>query len=194
MGGNVNCFSNISYIYNLVIMKKVLLLLGVVLMSSTYYISPREKLVDVPMKEVTIEVETPTLDLQPIDLRNLDELVEALIWVESRGKEDAYCKREDAVGVLQIRPIMVKEVNRILRLQGSTNIYTLEDRWERGKSIEMFKVIASYYHETSSYEKIARCWNGGPKGLQKKQTEKYWRKVQKRLNKNENSTNRESQV
>ena len=87
---------------------------------------------------------------------------------------------------------MVKEVNRILRLQKSSYIFTLEDRWSKEKSIQMFNVVANYYHETSSYEKIARCWNGGPKGLQKKQTEKYWSKVQKRLYKDENSLNRKS--
>lgn len=174
-------------------MRKLLLLPLIVLTSSTYYIPPKVELVNVPTKEVSIEVEveTPILKItQPS--RDLTPLVNALMWVESRCDTSAYCKREDAVGVLQIRPIMVKEVNRILRLQKSSHIFTLEDRWSREKSIEMFNVVASYYHETSSYEKIARCWNGGPKGLQKKQTQKYWRKVQKRLNKNENSTNRQS--
>jgi len=173
-------------------MRKLLLLSAVILTSSTYLIPSRESMVEITPKEVSIEIEPVQLELAPVSLRNLNELVEALMWVESRCDTSAYCKREDAVGVLQIRPIMVKEVNRILRLKGSTNIYTLEDRWYKDKSIEMFNVVANYYHETSSYEKIARCWNGGPKGLQKKQTEKYWRKVQKRLNQNENSTNRKS--
>ena len=150
-------------------------------------------MVDVPIKEVTLEIEVPTPELKMVTpTRDLTSLIAALMWVESRCDTSAYCKREDAVGVLQIRPIMVKEVNRILRLQGSSHIFTLEDRWSKDKSIDMFNVVANYYHETSSYEKIARCWNGGPKGLQKKQTEKYWRKVQKRLNQNENSTNRKS--
>ena len=33
-------------------------------------------------------------------------------------------------------------------------------------------------------EEIARCWNGGPRGLKNKRTEKYWIKVQKQLNEN----------
>ena len=176
-------------------MRKLSLLTLILLTSSTYYVPPKVEIVEIPTKEVTFEVESEVeLELAPVELRNLDELVEALIWVESRGNDSAFHKGENAVGCLQIRPIMVKEVNRVLDLQGSDNIYTLEDRWSRTKSIEMFNVIADYYHETSSYEKIARCWNGGPKGLQKKQTKKYWRKVQKRLNDNENSTNRESEV
>lgn len=172
-------------------MRKVLPLLLLTLTASTTSMPPRaERLISVQPKTITtIPTKVPELKIVE-QQRDLTPLVEALIWVESRGKEDAYCKREDAVGVLQIRPIMVKEVNRILRLIGSSNIYTLEDRWNREKSIEMFNVVASYYHETSSYEKIARCWNGGPKGLQKKQTQKYWRKVQKRLHKDESSSDR----
>jgi len=176
-------------------MRKLSLLTLILLTSSTYYVPPKVEIIEIPTKEVTFEVESEVeLELAPVELRNLDELVEALIWVESRGNDSAFHRGENAVGCLQIRPIMVKEVNRVLDLQGSGNIYTLEDRWSRTKSIEMFNVIANYYHETSSYEKIARCWNGGPKGLQKKQTKKYWRKVQKRLKYNENSTDRESEV
>ena len=176
-------------------MRKLILLSLVVLTSSTYFVPPKVELVKVPTKDVELTIETPMPELKLVTTkRDLTPLVNALMWVESRCDSSAYCKREDAVGVLQIRPIMVKEVNRVLRLQGSSYIYTLEDRWSKDKSIEMFNVIANYYHETSSYEKIARCWNGGPKGLQKKQTKKYWRKVQKRLNYNENSTDRESEV
>ena len=54
----------------------------------------------------------------------------------------------------------------------------------------MFYVFVDYYHKDSSYEEIARCWNGGPKGLQKKQTKRYWKKVQNTLNKNEDSSYR----
>jgi hypothetical protein len=176
-------------------MRKLILLSMVALTSSTYIKLPKQDLIEVPSKEVTLEIETPKPELNLVTIkRDLTPLVNALMWVESRCDTSAYCKREDAVGVLQIRPIMVKEVNRVLGLQGSSHIYTLEDRWSEDKSIEMFNVIANYYHETSSYEKIARCWNGGPKGLQKKQTQKYWRKVQKRLKYNENSTDRESEV
>ena len=148
------------------------------------------KLEPKPIKELVVEPEVSV----KIPTRDISDLVDAMIWVESRGKEDAYARGENAVGVLQIRPIMVNEVNRLLNKQKSDKFYTLDDRWSEEKSIEMFYVIYDYYHKTSSYEKIARCWNGGPKGLQKKQTKKYWRKVQKRLYKNENSSDWESEV
>ncbi len=105
-----------------------------------------------------------------------DNLLAAVIHVESRGDVNAHNVAENAVGVLQIRPIMVKEVNRILRFDK----YTLQDRWDKQKSIEMFNVIR---HNTPNptNEKIARNWNGGPNGYRKQSTLKYWQKVQKQL-------------
>ena len=176
-------------------MRVLYFILAIILTSSVSKPVEQQTIIEIPTKEVVLEIPTPKVELKITKpTRDLTPLIEALIWVESRGKENAYCKREDAVGVLQIRPIMLKEVNRVLSMNGSDLVYTLEDRWDREKSIEMFEIIANHYHETSSYEKIARCWNGGPKGLQKKQTKKYWRKVQKRLHKNENSSNWEPEV
>ena len=105
-----------------------------------------------------------------------DDLVNAIIHVESRGDTLAHNIKENAVGVLQIRPIMVKEVNRILRFDK----YTLQDRWDKQKSIEMFNVIRQNTPNPTN-EKIARNWNGGPNGYRKKSTLKYWQKVQQQL-------------
>ena len=106
-------------------------------------------------------------------------LVDALILVESAGNEHAFNKKENAVGCLQIRPVMVREVNRILRNKKSSTRYTKKDRWDCGKSKEMFYIWRSYHHEVSNDEIIARNWNGGPKGYKKQSTEHYWNKVQK---------------
>ena len=105
-----------------------------------------------------------------------DNLVNAIIHVESRGDVNAHNVSEDAVGVLQIRPIMVKEVNRVLGFDK----YTLQDRWDKKKSIEMFNVIR-YNTPNPTNEKIARNWNGGPNGYKKKSTLKYWQKVKQQL-------------
>jgi hypothetical protein len=71
-----------------------------------------------------------------------DSFVAAVIQVESRGNDNAYCRKEDAVGCLQIRPIMVREVNRILKLNNIQMRYTLNDRWSRVRSLEMFEIMA----------------------------------------------------
>ena len=106
-----------------------------------------------------------------------EKLIQAMIQVESRDNDSAFCARENAAGCLQIRPIMVKEVNRILKRTGSNAMYTLADRWSRKKSLEMFYVWRNYHHKTSSAEKTARNWNGGPNGYRIAATQHYWNKV-----------------
>ena len=118
-----------------------------------------------------------TIPPQPLLQPPTMALVDALILVESCGNPNAYCKREEAVGCLQIRPIMLREVNRILRKQGLKRRFSLEDRWNCGSSKEIFYIWKRWHHKNSSEEKIARCWNGGPRGWKKKATQKYWAKV-----------------
>ena len=108
-------------------------------------------------------------------------LVDAIIYVESRNNPSAWNKREDACGVLQIRPIMINDVNRILSKKNTPKVYTLNDRWNKTKSIEIFYIIQEYYSPNGTPERIARVWNGGPNGYKKPQTLAYWHKVKKQL-------------
>ena len=108
---------------------------------------------------------------QPIAI---DTLLNAVMAVESNFDTMAYNAKENAVGVLQIRPIMVREVNRLL----GKDKYTLKDRWSKAKSIEMFNVIRSHLKGASD-EQIARTWNGGYNGHNIPQTMQYWIKVRK---------------
>tara|TARA_R110001599_G_scaffold67850_1_gene191291 strand:+ start:2203 stop:2691 length:489 start_codon:yes stop_codon:yes gene_type:complete len=110
-------------------------------------------------------------------------MVKALIMVESSGNDKAYCASEDAVGCLQIRRTMVRDVNRILKRNGSPIRFKYKDRWVRSKSIEMFDIYCAHYN-LSSPEYQARCWNGGPKGYNKTSTKKYWAKVKAYLKSN----------
>lgn len=124
--------------------------------------------------------------LEQDTVQAIDTLVTALIYVESRGNENAVGDRHlgsPSVGVLQIRPIMVREVNRILKKQKSDKRFKLEDRFSRERSIEMFRIWQSYHLPNSSDEVIARCWNGGPKGWKRRSTLHYWNKVRKEISK-----------
>tara|TARA_R110001592_G_scaffold114391_1_gene314182 strand:+ start:1408 stop:1911 length:504 start_codon:yes stop_codon:yes gene_type:complete len=117
-----------------------------------------------------------------VDTIKRDILLEAIIVVESNGNDSCIGDRNlgrPSVGCLQIRPIMVREVNRLLRKQKIKKKYTLNDRYSRKKSIEMFYIWKDYHHSEDSDEVIARCWNGGPKGWKKKSTIYYWTKVVK---------------
>jgi hypothetical protein len=137
----------------------------------------------IPVKD-TLQIQP--LPLQPTVLKTM-ALVDAMILVESMGDDSAYCKSEEAVGCLQIRPIMVREVNRLLKRFGSEERFSLTDRWSREKSIDIFDTWRLISHPDDSDEVIARCWNGGPRGWKKKATNHYWDKVTSYLYENEKS-------
>jgi len=101
-----------------------------------------------------------------------DPLIAAIIQVESGGDTLAYNSKEDAVGCLQIRPIMVREVNRLL----GKDSFKLKDRWSKAKSIQMFNILRSHLKGATD-EEIARTWNGGYNGKNIPQTLQYWIKV-----------------
>jgi uncharacterized FlaG/YvyC family protein len=111
---------------------------------------------------------------------NTTHLLSAIIHVESSNNDSAYNVSEDAVGCLQIRKCMVDDVNRILRRQKSDLRFSYDDRWLRDKSIKIFDIYCKHYGLTTA-EEIARCWNGGPRGMNKPLTATYWRKVQENL-------------
>jgi hypothetical protein len=110
-----------------------------------YVQAPSEGFIPIPLPVKQIEVEVIQ---QP-------DIVKALIQIESSGRDNAHNISEDAVGCLQIRPIMVREVNRILRKQGGTFRFELEDRWDREKSIEMFHIWKEHHHPDSDDETIS---------------------------------------
>jgi len=103
-----------------------------------------------------------------------DTLIAAIIQVESGGDTLAYNSKEDAVGCLQIRPIMVREINRLL----GKDSFKLKDRWSKAKSIQMFNILRSHLKGASD-EQIARTWNGGYNGKNIPETLQYWIKVKK---------------
>jgi hypothetical protein len=106
-----------------------------------------------------VETEQPTEAVSQTD--NWDKFIEAVIWKESEGKEDAIGDSGKAVGVLQIHPIMVREANRILAMKDKSkeNYYNYDDRYSREKSIEMFKVVQDYHNKNHDFDKALEIWN-----------------------------------
>jgi soluble lytic murein transglycosylase-like protein len=88
-------------------------------------------------------------------------LLPILAAVESGNNPNAIGDNSRAVGILQIWPIMVKDVNRI-----SGKAYTLQDRRSKAKSYEMATIYLKHYGKPNA-EYLARAWNGGPKGNKK---------------------------
>ena len=107
-------------------------------------------------------------------------LISSIISVESGSNDSAYRASEGAVGCLQIRKTMVNDINRILKIKNTTLRFTYNDRWLRHKSIQIFDIYCKHYKLTTA-EEIARCWNGGPRGMNNPLTINYWKKVKENL-------------
>lgn len=111
-------------------------------------------------------------------------LISALMIVESDGRADAIGDSGRAVGVLQIHPECVQDVNRITK-----KAYTLQDRRNAGKSRLMCAAYLTHYGrlyerrtgKRATAEVLARIWNGGPRGYNNEKTRRYWAKVQAEL-------------
>ena len=106
-------------------------------------------------------------------------VMDAIIQVESDGNPRA--GSGNAVGVMQITPVLVKECNDILKKQKSNKRYTLDDRYSVEKSKEMFLLIQKYFNPENNVEKAIRSWNGGMK-YSVKATNKYYKKVLAKMN------------
>jgi len=153
---------------------KAFLLLPALLLSPVSIVSPEESK---PIPNATTPV---VVDLINGKIDSRDELIQAMAFVESGGNPEIMGDLNlgaPSVGLLQIRPIMVREVNRILKNQGLAKRYKNSDRNDATDSINMFNIWADAYHLNSSYEKMARNWNGGPRGYKKSATVHYWAKV-----------------
>ncbi len=107
-------------------------------------------------------------------------LLDAIEYVESKGNINAIGDNGQAVGCMQIHPIMVKDVNRIL----GYNKFVLDDRYNREKSRNMCKIYMSHYCKNMNFENMAACWIAGPDGyLQKNKpaVKKYIEKINEYL-------------
>jgi hypothetical protein len=127
----------------------------------------------------------PQLERGAID----DRLWQAIVKVESGGNPWAYAPEEDAGGIVQIRPECLEDCNRIARISGLPEHFTLEDRFDPTKSRRMWQLYLWYwgweYERTTGWpatnEVYARLWNGGPTGWHKEATVAYWDRVRRAM-------------
>lgn len=131
-------------------------------------------------KEALKPVAVSPIEAKPLPVAppttSLDKVIDAIIFVESSGRDDVIGDGGEAVGCLQIHRRMVRDVNRILGYKE----FSYEDRKNRERSIEMMKIYIDHYN-LESPEMIARCWNGGPNGHKKPATDAYWARVEATL-------------
>jgi len=92
-----------------------------------------------------------------------DFLIESLIQIESEGNDDTIRYDTNAAGCLQETPIYVREANRICGLIGVNKIFSLNDRFNREKSIEMFNIVQGYHNPLKNINKAIKLHNPGAK-------------------------------
>jgi len=104
--------------------------------------------------EVSETTDTNIIDLEA-EWAALSRLAHAFALVESNDNPNAVNRKENAVGLLQIRPCMVAEANRII----GEDIYTLSDRWDSLTSIAIFHTVMSVKNPKLDADKAIEIWN-----------------------------------
>lgn len=121
-----------------------------------------------PNKEIESYVDTIVVYKNGHDY-DWELFTQALIWVESKGDSKAVGKLDD-IGVLQIRPIIIEDCNRILGYER----FTLTDRLDSLKSVEMFNLIQDHYNPQHDYHWALKLWNSGaPLSYHRKVMDKF---------------------
>lgn len=118
----------------------------------------------------------------------LEDLFYLVGWVESKLEHRAVGDHGQAVGIVQIWPVVVDDVNRII----GQKRYNYRDRSDQIRSREIFLIYLDHYGQ--DYQKktgkelnpevLARIWNGGPfedDPAWWRKTDRYWRKVKRLL-------------
>ena len=117
---------------------------------------------------------------------NWNDVMDAIIHVESRGNPKAVDRSGQCVGILQIKKCLVDETNNILRSKKEKMRYTYADRYNPQKSKEMFVILQEHFNGEHNVERAIRSWNAGfyyekKYGWEKLQkiTKKYYELVMK---------------
>lgn len=86
---------------------------------------------------------------------NWDKFILAVAQVESERNPKAYNRKTDAAGYLQIRKSVVDDCNRIL----GRKKYSMNDRFNKQKSIEMFNIMQNHYNKNKDFHYALKIWN-----------------------------------
>lgn len=133
-------------------MKKVIFFLIIAMVSWFYEVKPDS------INELMIVQEEP--------IRPYETIWNAVCQYESNNNPNAYNSKERATGIVQIRPIRLKDYN-----QRTGKNYKLKDCYNTSIAKEIFMYYSCKFDHTQP-ERIASDWN-------KCKTDKYWNKVKR---------------
>jgi hypothetical protein len=87
-----------------------------------------------------------------------DPMLYAFMYVESNFDKDTV-NSCNAGGILQIRPEMIEEANRILKLRKVALKYVLDDRLDSAKSVQIWYIVQGYWNRSYNLKRAAKIWN-----------------------------------
>jgi hypothetical protein len=167
-------------------MKHTIQAIAIIIIGLTLIIHQLNREIHISTDEATPEVEVGR------DAFTFSDLLDAIEWVESKGKADAVGDNGNAVGSFQIWKIYVDDVNRILRLQGEEKTYFYRARQVRSSSREMVTIYLKHYGRESRIGREVTCVDmaamhcAGPDGyrqMDEPKVKNYVKKVMARLDK-----------
>jgi hypothetical protein len=142
----------LTYNHKTTTMKKVLFFIIIAMLSWFYDATPSS------FNELII------VKYEPI--RPYEKIWSAVCQYESKNNPNAYNPKEMATGIVQIRPIRIKDYN-----QRTGKSYTIDDCFKVEISKEIFIYFANKFQHDEP-DKIAKDWN-------KCKTDNYWKKVKR---------------
>lgn len=130
---------------------------------------------------VTVSHQSPQVEITRKQEQTSDDLLwEAICWKESRNNPNAYNRKENAVGIAQIRPIYVKDCVDMFGMDVTHN-----DAYDPVIARRMFETYTKSWCDRFgipySDENRARIHNGGYDGWRESCTEEYWESIRNRL-------------
>ena len=102
--------------------------------------------------QITYVIKNDTINADSIKWNNL---INAIIDVESEGKSNAINMSSGATGVIQLMPIAIKDCNRIV----GKKKYKLNDRLSKERSIEIFNILQDHYNPEHNIHKAIKIQN-----------------------------------
>jgi len=102
----------------------------------------------------------------------IDNKLAAFIKKESNNGLFMVNEAEGAHGYLQIRQVMIDDVNRICKLRNIEKQFTLEDAHDLRQSCQIWSIIQNYYNPSYDLHTAALVWNG--RGSDGHGNKEYW--------------------
>lgn len=99
-------------------------------------------------------IKTDTIVVYKPEQTNVDALIKALAWVESRWNDKAE-SHKNARGYLQITNSAILEANRLIGFDE----FCKNDAFDRKKSKEIFMIIEQYHNPDFDIHLCAKIWN-----------------------------------